>query len=65
MQTFQFAITATESIIGRALFQVQAETEQEARLRLVLASADYFTGFNYGPSETLWDDSTGSNFEAI
>lgn len=65
MQTFSFACDATETLRGRAYFQVEAETEEEARAKLAEDASEHFTDFNESDGGTDWDASEPADWELL
>lgn len=65
MTTFLFKCQATETLNGTAYFQVEAETEAEARTLLVEDASEYFTDFSETGGDTTWDAKAAEDFEEI
>ena len=63
MKTFRFKTPATEIQYGTAYFEVQAETEEEARAKLVDDSSEHFVDFTETDGNTDWDASKPEDFE--
>lgn len=55
MPKFEFKCDATERLYGTAYFEVEADTEEEARKKLADDSSEYFYSFSERDGSTEWD----------
>lgn len=62
-KTFNFKTPATETLHGTAYFEVEAETEAEARKLLAKGSSTYFIDFSENDGGTDWEASEPDDFE--
>jgi hypothetical protein len=65
MAKFRFASDGTETIRNRCFFEVEAETEEEARQLLAENASEYFTDSSDQSGETDWDAEKPEDFELL
>lgn len=65
MKTFEFKCQATETLNGTAFFQVEAESEEAARAKLVEDASEYFTDFSETDGGTEWEAAKPNDWELI
>lgn len=65
MKTFNFKCQGTETLRGTAYFQVEANSEKEARCKLAADSSEYFIDFSESDGGTDWDATEPDDWELM